>query len=157
MKKELDIWRLLFHQTWRCRFWTLSICFPVLLWGLQLSDWMNLRRDLELWTVNIVKSVIDYEDFGSWTKCILMDMVIWYMANEHAYTKYVARQYLWSENYPLQIGLKDDWCLSHDMFRYDPYRLMCLNKSIGAREWNMMVCIFLAQAVMLLGGVALLE
>ena len=32
---------------------------------------MNLRRDLELWTFNIVATAIDYEDFESWTKCIL--------------------------------------------------------------------------------------
>jgi hypothetical protein len=28
---------------------------------------MNLRRDLELWTFNIVETAIDYVDFGSWT------------------------------------------------------------------------------------------
>jgi hypothetical protein len=27
-----------------------SSWFPVLLWGLQLSDWMNIRRHLEFWT-----------------------------------------------------------------------------------------------------------
>ena len=32
---------------------------------------MNLRRGLELWTFNIVETAIDYEDFESWTKCIL--------------------------------------------------------------------------------------
>ena len=32
---------------------------------------MNLRRVLELWTLNIVETAIDYEDFESWTKCIL--------------------------------------------------------------------------------------
>ena len=32
---------------------------------------MNLRRDLELWTFNIVVTAIDYEDFESWIKCIL--------------------------------------------------------------------------------------
>jgi len=32
---------------------------------------MNLRRDLELWTFNTVATAIDYEDFESWTKCIL--------------------------------------------------------------------------------------
>ena len=32
---------------------------------------MDLRRDLELWTFNIVETAIDYEDFGSWTKCVL--------------------------------------------------------------------------------------
>ena len=32
---------------------------------------MNLRRDLELWTFNIVATAIDYEDFESWIKCIL--------------------------------------------------------------------------------------
>ena len=26
-----------------------------------------------------------------------------------------------------------------------PYRLMCLNKSMGTREWNVMVCISLDQ------------
>ena len=31
---------------------------------------MNLRSDFELWTFNIVETPIDYEDFGSWTKCI---------------------------------------------------------------------------------------
>ena len=45
--------------------------FPALLWGLQLSDWMNLRRDLELWTFNIVETAIDCKDFESWTKFIL--------------------------------------------------------------------------------------
>ena len=36
-------------------------------------------------------------------------------------------------------------------------RLVCLNKSMGAREWNVVVGICLAQGVALLGGVALLE
>ena len=31
---------------------------------------MNLRRDFELWTFNIVETALDYEDFRSWTKCI---------------------------------------------------------------------------------------
>ena len=35
-----------------------------------VSDWMDLRRDLELWTFNIVETALDYEDFESWTKCI---------------------------------------------------------------------------------------
>jgi len=43
---------------------------PVLLWGLQFSDWMDLRRDFELYTFNIIKTT-DYGGFGSWTKCIL--------------------------------------------------------------------------------------
>jgi hypothetical protein len=30
---------------------------------------MDLRRDFELWTFNIVETAIDYGDFGSWTKC----------------------------------------------------------------------------------------
>ena len=42
-----------------------------LLWGLQLSDWMILRRDFKLWIFDIVETAIDYEDFKSWTKCIL--------------------------------------------------------------------------------------
>jgi hypothetical protein len=44
---------------------------PILLWGLQLSDWINLRRDLELQTFTTVETVIDYESFGCWNKCIL--------------------------------------------------------------------------------------
>jgi hypothetical protein len=32
---------------------------------------MNLRRDLELWTFNIVETAIDYGDSGRWTKCVL--------------------------------------------------------------------------------------
>ena len=43
----------------------------LLLWGLQLSDRMDLRRDFELWTLNIVETARDYGDVGSWTKCIL--------------------------------------------------------------------------------------
>ena len=78
---------------------------------------MNLRRDLELWTFNIVETAIDYEDFESWTKCIL----------------------------------------HYAMFKYGPHRLMCLNKSMGTREWNVMVCISLDQGVAPSGGVALLE
>ena len=79
---------------------------------------MNLRRDFELWTFNIVETAIDYEDFESWTKCIL---------------HYV-------------------------MFKYAPLpRLMCLDKSTGAREWNVMVCIFLDQGVAPSGGVTSLE
>jgi hypothetical protein len=38
-----------------------------------------------------------------------------------------------------------------------PHRLMCLNKSMGAREQYVMVCIFLDQGVVPFGGVALLE
>ena len=38
-----------------------------------------------------------------------------------------------------------------------PHRLMCLNKSMGSREWSVMVCIFLDQGVAPLGGVAVLE
>jgi hypothetical protein len=40
--------------------WSLPSWFPVLPWGSELSEWMNLRRDLDLWTVNIV-------DTGIWT------------------------------------------------------------------------------------------
>jgi hypothetical protein len=78
---------------------------------------MNLRRNFELWTFNIIETAIDYEDSGSWTKCIL----------------------------------------HYAMFRYGPHRFIYLDKPIGAREWNMIVCIYLGQGVALLGGVALLE
>ena len=78
---------------------------------------MNLRRDLELWTFNIVETAIDNEHFESWTKCIL----------------------------------------HYAMFKYGPYRLMFLNKSMGTRERNVMVCISLDQGVAPYEGVALLE
>ena len=48
-----------------------GICPTGSLLGLQLSDWMNLRRDFELWTFNILETAIDYENFESWTECIL--------------------------------------------------------------------------------------
>jgi hypothetical protein len=43
------------------------------------------------------------------------------------------------------------------MFRYSSHRLICLNKSMGAREWNVVVCICSAKGVELFGGVTLLE
>jgi hypothetical protein len=42
-----------------------------LLWELQLSDWMNIKRDFELWIFDIVETAIDDGDFGSCTNCIL--------------------------------------------------------------------------------------
>jgi hypothetical protein len=78
---------------------------------------MNIRRDLELSNFNIVVIAIDYEDFESWTKCIL----------------------------------------HYAMFKYGPHRLMFLNKSMGTREWNVMVCISLDQRVAPSEVVALLE
>jgi hypothetical protein len=47
--------------------------------------------------------------------------------------------------------------LQYAMFKYGPHRHMFLNKSMGAREWNVMVCIFLEQGGVSFGGVALLE
>ena len=116
-EKGVEIWRPLWHQPWRCRVWSLPSWFSAFLCELQLSDWMNLRRVLELWTFNIVESAIDYGGFGSWTKCIFY----------------------------------------YAMGRYGPQRLLCLNKPMGAREWNVMVCICLAQGVVLFGGIALLK
>jgi hypothetical protein len=43
------------------------------------------------------------------------------------------------------------------MARYGLHRLMCLNKPVGSREWNVMVCICLVQGVAPLGGIAFLE
>ena len=40
--------------------------------GLLISDWMDLRRDFEIWNFNIVETAMDYGDFGSWTKCIFI-------------------------------------------------------------------------------------
>jgi hypothetical protein len=31
--------------------------------GITVNDWMNLRRDFELWNFNIVEIATDYEDF----------------------------------------------------------------------------------------------
>ena len=73
--KGVEIWRPLWHQPWRWRVWNLPSWFPVLIWGLQLSDWIDLRRDFELWIFNIVDTVIDYGDFGSWTKYTFI--VLW--------------------------------------------------------------------------------
>jgi len=70
-------------------------------WRLQLSDWMNLRRDFELWTFNIVGTAIDYGDFGNRTK--------------HG--------------------------IFYVMSQYGPHRFICLNKLMGAREWNVIVYI----------------
>jgi hypothetical protein len=47
--------------------------------------------------------------------------------------------------------------IDYAMLKYSPHRLMILNKSMRAREWNVMVCIFLDQGVAPFGGVALLE
>ena len=91
--------------------------FPALLWGLQLIKLNESQKRPELWTFNIVATAIDYEDFESWTKCIL----------------------------------------HYAMFKYGPHRLMFLNKSMGTREWNVMVCISLDQGVAPSEGVALLE
>ena len=73
-EKVVDNWRLLWHQPWRCRVWSLPSWFPVLLWGLQLSDWMNLRRDLELWTFNIVETAMTMRTLkvGLNTFCIML-------------------------------------------------------------------------------------
>jgi hypothetical protein len=97
--------------------WNLPSWLPVFLWGLWLSDWMTLRRDLERSTFNIVETAIYYEDFESWISafCIML-------------------------------------CLS-----MVPHRLMCLKKSMGGREWNVMVCIFLDQGVAPFVCMALLE
>ena len=55
----------------------------------------------------------------------------------------------------LEIGL--NVLFNYVMARYDPQRLMCLNKCMGAKEWNVMVCICLTHGVALLGGLALLK
>ena len=53
----------------------------------------------------------------------------------------------------LKVGL-NAFCI---MFKYGPHRLMFLNKSMGTREWNVMVCISLDQIMAPSEGVALLE
>ena len=54
----------------------------------------------------------------------------------------------------LEVGV--NVLFSYAMARYGPHRLMYLNKSMGNREWNIMVSICLDQGVALFGGVALL-
>jgi hypothetical protein len=46
---------------------------------------------------------------------------------------------------------------NYAMAIYVPHRLLCLNKSMGAREWHLMVCICLADRVELLERVTFLE
>ena len=53
----------------------------------------------------------------------------------------------------LEVGL--NVLFNYAMATYGPHRLMCLNKPMGVREWNVMVCICSAQEVALLGGVGL--
>ena len=47
--------------------------------------------------------------------------------------------------------------LHYDMLKYGHHRLMFFNKSMRAREWNVMVCIFLDQGEPPSGGVALMN
>jgi hypothetical protein len=46
--------------------------FSCLALGIAVNDWMDLRRDFELWTFNIVETAIEYRDFESWNKCIFL-------------------------------------------------------------------------------------
>jgi hypothetical protein len=68
---------------------------------------------------------------------------------------------LWTFNIvepAIDYGSFESWTkyiLHYAIFRYGPHRLMCLIKPMGAREWNVMVCICLAKGVALLGGVTL--
>ena len=55
----------------------------------------------------------------------------------------------------LEVGLNVFFNYARD--RYGPYRLIYLNKPMGDREWNVMVCMCLALGVALLGSVTLLE
>ena len=60
----------------------------------------------------------------------------------------------------LDYGDTGSWtkCILHyAMFRYGPHRFLCLNKSIGAREWIVMVYICSVHRVALLDDVALLD
>ena len=80
---------------------------------MQLSDWINLTRDLELRKVNIVETAIETLEVGVNAFCIIL-------------------------------------CLGMAPIE------TCLDKPMGAREWNVMICICLAQRVAVV-GVALLE
>jgi hypothetical protein len=50
----------------------------------------------------------------------------------------------------LEVGL--NVIFYYAMARYGPHSLMCLSKSMGAREWDVMVGICLAKGVELFGG-----
>lgn len=47
--------------------------------------------------------------------------------------------------------------LPYAMCRHGLHKLMCLNRSMGVRGWNVMVCICSSQGVALLEVVSLLE
>ena len=71
--KELEIWRVLWHQTWRCRVWGLPSWFPVLLW-FSIPSQCSLSSILEWWWTSCAmvwgKSVIYllfYFDFAGVT------------------------------------------------------------------------------------------
>ena len=102
--------RFYITHTWSCRVSSLISWCPVLIPELQVSDWMDLRRDFELRTFNIVDTAIKYGVFGSYTE----------------YTLFLCYSCIWT------------------------HRVTCLSKPMGAREWNVRICLCLDQGVALL-------
>jgi hypothetical protein len=78
MKEELEILDLFDIRHGDAVFGVCPAGFLSCFGELQLVDWMNLRRDLALWTFIIVKTVIDYGGFGSWSKWILYYAIVRY-------------------------------------------------------------------------------
>ena len=101
---------------WQCRVGRLPRWFPILLWGLQLSDCMNLRIDVELWTFNIVETAIDYRDLGSGTKCILHYAMFRYGPHmfEQAYDSTDSRIC------SLFLPLRWEWCFCMNLLGIHP-------------------------------------
>ena len=75
-----------------------------MLWGLQLSDWMNLRRDVEFGLLILLLYTMWTFEVGLNVFCIM-----------------------------LCIGM------AIQIYRYGFYRLICLNKPLVDREWNVVV------------------
>jgi hypothetical protein len=146
--------------------------------------WMNLRRDFEL--LHIVKIVIDNADFflkkeiftyfmtastlllssdtleediGSLYRLLWATM--WLLGIEHRTSGRRVSALTCTLSHLCSSDYRDFWSwtrciLYYAMARYGTHRLMCLNKSMGAREWNVVAWICMVQGVALLGGVALL-
>jgi hypothetical protein len=129
--RVLQIWRVLWHQTWRCRDWSLPTWFPVLLWSSISSLWHFGMLMYILWCW---KHVICFFLF-----CLCRGLQLRVCTNL-------------KENFELQtfsnvetvIHCGDFWSwtkciLYYTMARYGLHRLKCLNKPVGAKEWNVVI------------------
>jgi hypothetical protein len=60
-----------------------SLEFAQIISCLDLGITIEIRRDFEFWTFNIVETAIDYGDFGSWTKCTFYYAMARYGPHRH--------------------------------------------------------------------------